>query len=39
MATINNIEIVILVGIWIALNLSLIRDWIDQRNKDSGTAR
>jgi len=39
MATINNIEIVILVGIWIALNLSLIRDWIDQRNKDSGAAR
>ena len=32
MDTINTIEMVILVGVWLALNLSMIRDWLLQRN-------
>jgi hypothetical protein len=31
MAALNNIEIIILVVIWFALNLSMIRDWIAER--------
>jgi hypothetical protein len=35
METVNAIEIAILVGIWFALNLSMVRDWIAQRGLDS----
>lgn len=31
MAAVNTIEILILVAIWFALNLSMIRDWIAER--------
>jgi len=31
MAAVNNIEIIILVVVWLALNLSMIRDWIAER--------
>jgi hypothetical protein len=31
MAAVNNIEIIILVAIWVILNLSMIRDWIAER--------
>jgi hypothetical protein len=31
LAAVNNIEIIILVVIWFALNLSMIRDWIAER--------
>jgi hypothetical protein len=30
--TMNTIGILILVAIWFALNLSMIRDWIAERN-------
>jgi hypothetical protein len=31
MAALNNIEILVLVGAWFALNLSMIRDWMAER--------
>ncbi len=34
MGTVENIQMVILVGVWLALNISLIRDWIARRNTD-----
>jgi hypothetical protein len=39
MTMVNDIEIVILVGVWFALNLSMIRDWIATRSRDTGAAR
>jgi len=33
-ASLNDIEIILLVGAWFALNLSLIRDWIAQRGQN-----
>ena len=35
MASLSDIEIIILVMAWSALNHSLIQDWIAQRGKDS----
>jgi hypothetical protein len=36
---VNDIEIAILVGVWFALNLSMIRDWMARRSRDTGADR
>jgi hypothetical protein len=35
----SDIEIVILVGVWFALNLSLIQDWMATKSRDPGIDR
>jgi hypothetical protein len=40
MAAVNYIEIIVLVLIWLGLNMSMIRDWIAERNgKTHGVHR
>jgi hypothetical protein len=39
MTMVSDIEIVILVGAWFALNLSLIQDWIATKSRDLGVDR
>ena len=38
-AAINDIEFILLVGAWVALNLSLMRDWISQLREKVGVSR
>lgn len=38
MSAINQIEIVILVLVWFALNVSMIRDWIAERRGETPEA-
>jgi hypothetical protein len=35
----SDIEIVILVGVWFALNLSMIRDWMAARSRNTNGSR
>jgi hypothetical protein len=39
MTMVSDIEIVILVGVWFALNLSLIQDWMATKSRDPGIDR
>jgi hypothetical protein len=38
-AAINDIEFVLLVGAWVALNLSLMQDWISRMSEKAGVSR
>jgi hypothetical protein len=38
-AAISDIEFILLVGAWFALNMSLFRDWMSQRSEKAGVSR
>ena len=38
-APLETLELALLLGVWFALNMSMIRDWVSQRSKHSGVDR